>query len=89
MTRSSTSELDIRSDAHSSPNTIQVLEDKSEYGPDLEEEQEVHDEPQPHVHAKTWLALFAICLIYFSQTIVLVGTGAVSHAIWAIFMGKQ
>lgn len=43
-------------------------------------ETEEQSEPQPHLHAKTFLALFAICLIYFSQTFALVGTGAVSKS---------
>jgi hypothetical protein len=34
-------------------------------------------EPQPHVHAKTFLAVFAMCLIYFAQDFVLAGAGAV------------
>ncbi|KAH6885316.1 major facilitator superfamily domain-containing protein [Thelonectria olida] len=88
MARLSTPELDIRSDARSSPNTVQTPKDKSEYGPDLEEEQDSRNEPQPHVHAKTWLALFAICLIYFSQTFVLVGTGAQGQAI-AVYLNRS
>jgi hypothetical protein len=31
----------------------------------------------PHLHAKTFLTVFAVCLIYFAQLINLVGTGAV------------
>lgn len=45
-------------------------------------ETEGQSEPQPQIHAKTFLALFAICLIYFSQTFALVGTGAVSKSPW-------
>jgi len=36
------------------------------------------DEPVPHLHAKTYLTVFAICLIYFAQLINVVGGGAVS-----------
>jgi len=36
------------------------------------------DEPQPKLHAKTFLAVFAVCLIYFAQDFTLVGAGAVS-----------
>lgn len=40
---------------------------------------EEKDEPVPHLHAKTYLTVFAICLIYFAQLINVVGAGAVSH----------
>ncbi|KAH7013643.1 major facilitator superfamily domain-containing protein [Ilyonectria destructans] len=46
-------------------------------------ETEGQSEPQPQIHAKTFLALFAICLIYFSQTFALVGTGAQGQTIAA------
>jgi hypothetical protein len=36
------------------------------------------DEPVPHLHAKTFLTVFAVCLIYFAQLINVVGAGAVS-----------
>jgi hypothetical protein len=35
------------------------------------------DEPVPHLHAKTFLVVFAVCLVYFAQLINLVGAGAV------------
>ena len=35
------------------------------------------DEPVPHLHAKTFLVVFAVCLIYFAQLINVVGAGAV------------
>ena len=35
-------------------------------------------EPRPHLHAKTFLAVFAICVIYFVQIYNVVGCGAVS-----------
>jgi hypothetical protein len=35
-------------------------------------------EPEFHLHAKTYLTVFAICLIYFAQLINVVGAGAVS-----------
>src|ERR1039457_3755751 len=36
------------------------------------------DELVPHLHAKTFLTVFAVCLIYFAQLINVVGAGAVS-----------
>jgi len=36
------------------------------------------DEPVPHLHAKTFLAVIAVCLIYMAQLVNLVGAGAVS-----------
>jgi hypothetical protein len=41
--------------------------------------QEDEAEPVPHLHAKTFLTLFAICLICFAQVINVVGSGAVSN----------
>lgn len=38
------------------------------------------DEPVPHLHAKTFLIVFSVCLIYFAQLINVVGAGAVSRA---------
>jgi len=38
---------------------------------------EERDEPVPHLHAKTFLVVFAVCLIYFAQLINVVGSGAV------------
>ncbi len=37
------------------------------------------EEPVPHLHAKTFLAVFSVCLIYFAQLVNLVGAGAVSR----------
>jgi len=39
---------------------------------------ESSEEPVPHLHAKTYLTVFAVCLIYFAQVINVVGAGAVS-----------
>lgn len=39
---------------------------------------EKNDGPVAHLHAKTWLTVFAICLIYFAQLVNVVGGGAVS-----------
>jgi hypothetical protein len=36
------------------------------------------DEPVAQLHAKTFLTVFAVCLIYFAQVINIVGGGAVS-----------
>jgi hypothetical protein len=35
-------------------------------------------ELQPHLHARTFLAVFAVCLIYFAQLFSIVGAGTVS-----------
>ena len=39
------------------------------------------DEPTPRLHAKTLLAVLAVCTIYFAQLTTLVGAGAVSSSI--------
>jgi hypothetical protein len=40
------------------------------------------DENTPaHLHAKTWLAVLAVCLIYFAQLVNLVGAGAVRRSL--------
>ncbi|KAH7632551.1 major facilitator superfamily domain-containing protein [Sordaria sp. MPI-SDFR-AT-0083] len=44
-------------------------------------------EPRPHLHAKTFLAVFAICVIYFVQIYNVVGCGAQTNTI-AITLGK-
>lgn len=36
-------------------------------------------ESRPHLHAKTFLAVAAMCLIYIAQLVSLVGAGAVSY----------
>lgn len=35
------------------------------------------DEPAPHLHAKTFLAVFAVAMIYAAQLFSLIGAGAV------------
>lgn len=40
------------------------------------------DELEPHLHARTFLAVFAVCLIYFAQDFALVGAGAVSFTLF-------
>lgn len=37
------------------------------------------DEPNPHLHAKTFLAIFSICLTYFAQNFCIIGAGSVSY----------
>ncbi|KAK3350586.1 major facilitator superfamily domain-containing protein [Neurospora tetraspora] len=44
-------------------------------------------EPRPHLHAKTFLAVFAICVIYFVQIYNVVGSGAQTNTI-AITLGN-
>jgi len=46
-------------------------------------------ERKPHLHAKTFLAVFAVCLIYFAQLISLVGAGAVSDQTSPLGSGWQ
>lgn len=41
-------------------------------------------EPVPHLHAKTFLTVFAVCLIYFAQLINVVGAGARAQDISAV-----
>jgi hypothetical protein len=36
------------------------------------------DDPVPRLHAKTFLAVIAVCLIYFAQLVSIVGAGVVS-----------
>lgn len=38
---------------------------------------EDREDAVPHLHAKTFLTVFAVCLIYFAQLINVVGAGAV------------
>ncbi|KAG6366957.1 hypothetical protein INS49_001138 [Diaporthe citri] len=46
---------------------------------------EVGEEPKPHLHAKTFLAVFAVFGIYFAQVYCLVGAGAQGASIAAQF----
>lgn len=39
---------------------------------------ESFDEPPPHLHAKTFLSVLSICMLYFTQNFCIVGAGAVS-----------
>ncbi|KAF6813564.1 PEP5 protein [Colletotrichum sojae] len=41
-------------------------------------------EPVPHLHAKTFLTVFAVCFIYFAQLINVVGAGAQTQNIAAV-----
>lgn len=41
-------------------------------------------EQKPHLHAKTYLAVGAVCLIYIAQLVCLVGAGAVSVLLFLI-----
>ncbi|KAH8885922.1 MFS general substrate transporter [Thozetella sp. PMI_491] len=43
------------------------------------------DEPRKHLHTKTFLAVAAMCLIYFAQLVSLVGAGAQGHTIASHF----
>ncbi|ORY58183.1 major facilitator superfamily domain-containing protein [Pseudomassariella vexata] len=50
---------------------------------------EDQQEPVPHLHGKTFLAVFAVCFIYFAQLINVVGAGAQTQAIAAVFAGSS
>ncbi|KFY39710.1 hypothetical protein V495_05775 [Pseudogymnoascus sp. VKM F-4514 (FW-929)] len=49
---------------------------------------EDHNEPEPRLHAKTWLTVFAVCLIYFAQLINVVGAGARAQDIAKVVGGS-
>ncbi len=53
-------------------------EPENEKAEELTSSIEDDDEPVPHLHAKTFLVVFAVCLIYFAQLVNVVGAGAVS-----------
>ncbi|KAB5515524.1 major facilitator superfamily domain-containing protein [Coniochaeta sp. 2T2.1] len=46
-------------------------------------------EPVPHVHWRTYLAVFAVCLIYFAQDFAPVGAGSQGQVIAGIFGRTQ
>lgn len=67
-----------RDDPSSSPESLSEKDTSNEKGAISSTDSESHgDDPQPHLHAKTFLAVFAVCLIYFAQDFALVGAGAV------------
>ncbi|KAI0128994.1 major facilitator superfamily domain-containing protein [Xylariales sp. AK1849] len=42
------------------------------------------DGPRPHVHLKTYIAIFAVCLVYVAQNFAIVGAGAQAQIIGGI-----
>lgn len=69
--------MEVSSNPQSTPDNEPIVDEKlpqSQNGSQIE----TQNEPTPRIHAATFLAVGAICLIYFSQTFVLVGTGSVS-----------
>lgn len=65
---------------HTVPADIKLVSDKeiNEKGSQTTANSiEDHDAPAPKLHLKTWLTVFAVCLIYFAQLINVVGAGAV------------
>jgi hypothetical protein len=56
---------------------LPAVSDQEKTAPSSDENESV-DEPVPHLHSKTFLAVLAVCLIYFAQLVNLVGAGAVS-----------
>ena len=67
-----TGHVAIPGTSHESPKPTQNVHSK-EIGNYSEEDLE----PVPHVHLRTYLAVFAVCLIYFAQVFALVGAGSV------------
>lgn len=61
---------------NSGSQTSDMVDEKRAEKADIAQNEQ-QDGPLTHVHATTFLALLAICLIYFAQTIALVGTGSV------------
>jgi hypothetical protein len=55
--------------------TLRATEDAKEIPSDVSASNnnsiEGQDEPVPHLHAKTFLTVFAVCLIYFAQLMAL------------------
>lgn len=72
--------------AESSTEKNSTVEVASHHPQNIEEDE---NEPQPHLHAKTFLAVFAVCLIYFAQDFALVGAGAVSYSQVLLFLLRQ
>ncbi|KAH6854698.1 major facilitator superfamily domain-containing protein [Chaetomium sp. MPI-CAGE-AT-0009] len=59
-----------------------------EHGGGAESDSSSHDgssEPAPQLHARTFLAVVAVCLIYFAQLVSLVGAGVQGQTIGAHF----
>jgi hypothetical protein len=80
MARAIPKEIDISEHirAHDSGTATQ----KQPLTSDPEMAEEIFDssspnEPVPRLHAKTFLALFAVCLIYFAQLVSVIGAGVV------------
>ncbi|EFX04880.1 siderophore iron transporter [Grosmannia clavigera kw1407] len=46
------------------------------------------DEPIPHLHAKTFLTVFAVCTVYFAQLVNVVGAGAQAQKIVEVVGGN-
>lgn len=75
---------DTAREASSSPGTASQHDQHPEKGTAQSSQTAASDtsssrsEPRPHLHAKTFLAVFAICVIYFVQIYNVVGSGAVS-----------
>jgi len=60
---------------------IPVVEESRTDGSELDQPVSSIEDPEdhvPHLHAKTFLVVFAVCLIYFVQVVNVVGAGAVS-----------
>ncbi|OHF03927.1 hypothetical protein CORC01_00789 [Colletotrichum orchidophilum] len=62
------------------PSAVIVGSEKAATGSSLETTT-TYDEPNHELHAKTFVAVFATCLIYFAQLVSLVGAGAQGQTI--------
>jgi len=58
--------------------TKPITSSASDEGNNKQATDSIDDEPVPHLHAKTFLTVFAVCFIYFAQLVNVVGAGAVS-----------
>lgn len=80
MPASSTSDQQFQADAQSSVSEKESRIDNVVTNHDTALN-EVGEEPRPHLHTKTFLAVAAVFGIYFAQVYCLVGAGAVSVTI--------
>ncbi|RDW76097.1 hypothetical protein BP5796_06918 [Coleophoma crateriformis] len=72
-----------------SPTVESSFETESEK-PHAHAPESIEDDGQvPHLHAKTYLTVFAVCLIYFTQLINVVGAGARTQDIEAVVGGSS
>jgi MFS family permease len=66
-----------------------VVETSRDKSPSVDNVDSVDDEVAPRLHAKTFLAVLAVGLIYFAQLVTLVGAGAQGQTIAGHFNGAS